>query len=494
MKCAVYVRVSTEHEEQVTSLKNQQEMFVKYILERGWTLHEIYEDVETGTHGKRPGFIKLVEDAKEKKFDIILAKELSRLARNIGISDEFKRTVMGNNIHIITLDGAIDTLKDDISKYGLFAWIYEEESRRISKRVKSGQRTKAQRGEFVNGDPPYGYSVVNGKLMIRDDETPQVVRKIFKMYLNGHGTDYIASYLTNEGFTTPASLKGKRNAGSKWHGTTVKLILSNRHYTGDLEQCKTTTKDITITNRVNTSESVIVENTHDSIIPKEDYFTVQKMLQDRSNAGVKRATPQKHLFSDILHCADCGKKLWFIHNHKGYLCGTYKKYGPKQCAQHRVKEKELIEILKGELKKYAEHVQNTNFNYQKVEASAIKQQRDTEKLRKTVEAKEKQYKDTKGKLILKYTCGDISKEEYDLATGVLDNQMIENGNKLLQLEKQESICEVKKSIELARKQLETYLLFPEITRDVVNRFIRKIVVFEKGEIEIHFRFRDYISL
>ncbi|MCT4562902.1 MAG: recombinase family protein [Maledivibacter sp.] len=107
MKAAIYIRVSTKHIEQESSLQNQKDMFIKYISTKGWTLYKIYKDVDFGTHGKRLGFIEMVEDAKVGKFDVVLAKELSRLARNIGISHGFKQVIMANNIHIICLDGVV---------------------------------------------------------------------------------------------------------------------------------------------------------------------------------------------------------------------------------------------------------------------------------------------------------------------------------------------------------------------------------------------------
>lgn len=305
MICAVYVKISTELEQQKMSLEHQESRFVKHIVDQGWTLFKVYKDIDTGTHGKRPGFIQMLEDAKDNKFDIILAKELSRLVRNIGLSEEFKRTVLSNKIHIWTLDGAINTLEDDISKYGLYAWIYEEES-------------------------------------------PQVVRMIFKKYIEGNGLQTIARYLSDEGYQTPATLKGKKNAGLFWHSSTVKKILKNRHYIGDLEQCKETNKDISIKGRKK-SESIIVEDTHEAIITKEDYYCIQKMMEERATKHVERVTPMKRLFSDKLFCADCGKKRWLIKQQMKYECGTFKKHGAKHCSSHKIKEDALVDILRSDL-------------------------------------------------------------------------------------------------------------------------------------------------
>lgn len=127
MKCAIYIRVSTKFEEQQSSLANQKLLFENYVLERGWTIYEIYTDIESGTNDRnRPAFKRMLNDAQEKKFDIIMAKELSRLARNSELAHKTKRIAEENNIHILTLDNAINTIKGDLELFGLRAWLYEQ--------------------------------------------------------------------------------------------------------------------------------------------------------------------------------------------------------------------------------------------------------------------------------------------------------------------------------------------------------------------------------
>lgn len=135
----------------------------------------------------------MIEDAQDKKFDIILAKELSRLARNDELSYKIKNLCEKNQgIHIITLDNAINTLTGNTNMFGLYTWMYEQESQNTSNRVKETLKTRAKKGLFKGSNPPYGYEVKEGKLFIRDDETPEIVRKIFREYLEGSGRESIA--------------------------------------------------------------------------------------------------------------------------------------------------------------------------------------------------------------------------------------------------------------------------------------------------------------
>jgi site-specific DNA recombinase len=136
MRCAIYIRVSTNKEEQKHSLTNQRDLFNRYIVDKGLDIHAFYVDVESGTTDKREQLQQLIADAKAKKFDIILAKELSRLARNGRLSYEIRDIAEQNKVHIITLDNAINTLEGNGQMFGIYAWLYEQESQRTSDRVK----------------------------------------------------------------------------------------------------------------------------------------------------------------------------------------------------------------------------------------------------------------------------------------------------------------------------------------------------------------------
>ncbi|MBT2711598.1 recombinase family protein [Pseudomonas sp. ISL-88] len=122
-------------------------------------------------------------DARAKKFDVILAKELSCLARNGRLSYEIRDIAEQSKIHIITLDNAINTLEGNGQMFGIYAWMYEQESQSKSERVRATLRSSAQKGLFK--DPPYGYNLEDRKLRISSDETPNIDRRIFRDYLSG---------------------------------------------------------------------------------------------------------------------------------------------------------------------------------------------------------------------------------------------------------------------------------------------------------------------
>lgn len=298
MKSAIYIRVSTNKEEQKQSLDNQKELFMNLLSEKGWDLYDIYLDIQSGTKTKkRPQLKRMIEDARMNKFDIILAKELSRLARNGQLSYEIKNLAENRGIHILTLDGAIDTLSGNTQMFGLYIWMYEQESQRISERVKTALRVRAKGGKFKGSIPPYGYYVEHGVLKIKDDFTPNIVRRIFNSYLSGMGFDSIARELLEKGIPTPSMVAGKRNASPLWHGSGVRIILENPHYIGNLVQQRETSINVTSEKRKKNDPSnfVIIEDTHEPIITKEDFNVVQQLIAAR-----KRKRPHaKNTYSQI---------------------------------------------------------------------------------------------------------------------------------------------------------------------------------------------------
>ena len=179
--------------------------------------------------------------------------------------------------------------------FGLYAWLYEQESQRISERVKYSLTNKIKRGEFKGSIPPFGYKIVNGQLQIRDEYCKNIVIRIFKDYLSGKGQTLIANELTREGIPTPAQIAGKSNASSIWHASTIKLILHNQHYLGHLVQGRETTISVTSKTRkqIPAKQHIIVENSHEAIIDNDLFDKVQHRLTKRRKVITSSNT---HLF------------------------------------------------------------------------------------------------------------------------------------------------------------------------------------------------------
>ncbi|PAF31771.1 recombinase family protein [Paenibacillus sp. 7516] len=488
MRCAIYVRVSTDKEEQKTSLENQRNLFVNYVAEKGWTIHEIYVEVESGTTSKRPVLQRMIADAKANKFDVIMAKELSRLARNGRLSYEIRDMAEQHNLHINTLDNAINTLEGNVHMFGLYAWMYERESQNISDRVKATFKLKAQRGEFKGSIPPLGYEVKDGRLFIRNDATPDIVRRIFKGFLSGKGRDRIARELYEEGIPTPSQIAGKKNATDTWGGSTILTILTNPHYMGDMVQCRSTTKSVTNKNRNHRKpdEYIIVPNTHEPIIDKKDFEVAQQLLQSR-----KRTRPQAevHLFTNTAYCADCGRGMHFKKNCKGYMCGNYNKHGSKKCSDHLVREADLVSVIMEDIQLLLSNLSNASV-YKKLENQLMKQSQQNEKLIKSIVSQLEKLKKRRNLAHDKHFDGDMPKNEYDDYVASINQEIEEINKRKYELEKSLQVSDNTLAFTELKKSLDDFMSFKELTPELLHRLIDRIEIKADGSPRIFYRFSD----
>lgn len=485
MKCAIYTRVSTDKEEQKQSLENQKELFINYVKEKNWEIYDFYVDIESGTTANRENLQRLINDVKCRKFDVILAKELSRLARNGQLSHELKNLADSNNVHIITLDNAINTLTGNRDMFGLYAWMYEQESERISRRVKSALKTKYRRGEYKGSIPPYGYYIQEGKLFVCKDSSPDVVRYIFKSYLAGDGFDKIAKNLFEKGTPTPSQHALKANASPIWHGSTIKKILQNAHYIGDLVQGRETSISVTVKKRksVAADEHIICSNSHEAIISRDTFDAVQQLIKSRK---IIRPAPNKHLFSNILFCADCGSGMHYKANRKGYVCGAYDKRGTSSCTSHIVREIELQEAILSDINTIIEKT-NQQSSSDKIQDYIKKQEIQLKKKIKALTS-EIQLLNTRKNNALEFLLNKtLTREEYLEQTSSISAKIIDlednvakNTLLLETLNQDEILKEIKKISEC--------MSIKELTPEILNQLIAKVEITEDGEARIYYRF------
>ncbi|MBR5187669.1 MAG: recombinase family protein, partial [Clostridia bacterium] len=253
-RVAAYCRVSTDKTDQKNSFEAQKEYFMRYIQNHAeWILYEIYTDEGiTGTNTKkRKGFLKMLEDAETRCFDLLITKEISRFARNLLDSVYYTRMLKRFGIGVLFLNDNIFTLDGDAElRLAILASIAQEESRRTSERVKWGQKQRMEKG-VVFGRSMLGYDVKDGKMTV-NLEGAEIVRKIFYQFAEENfSISQIARNLDAEGIL-PMHAKN-------WNPSVILRILKNEKYKGDLKQKKTYTPDyLSHEKKINRGEEAFV--------------------------------------------------------------------------------------------------------------------------------------------------------------------------------------------------------------------------------------------
>ena len=306
MKCAIYCRLSKEDggEFESESIQNQKSLLLKYALDRDWEVHKIYSDEDySGISEKRPAFNELIADAENRLFDIVLCKTQSRFTRDMEQVEKYIHKLFPRwSIRFIAVADNADTAVKGNKKARQIAglvneWYLED----LSENIRTVLDHKRRQGLYIGSFPLYGYrkSPEKGKIEM-DPEAAAVVKRIFELYLSGKSKYAICRILNEAEIPNPATYKAQKGEAfhpssgksfsSKWNKTTVSRILSNEMYTGVMVQgtrrkISYKSEDIASVPR---SEWFIVENTHEAIIDRTVFKTVQDMIESKREANTQR--------------------------------------------------------------------------------------------------------------------------------------------------------------------------------------------------------------
>jgi len=485
MKVATYVRVSTVFEEQDSSLINQEEGLIDYIRKNGWVLYATYSERQS-SFKTRDEFKRLVKDAKNKKFNIILVKSLSRFGRSVGELNTVIPELVQQGIRFIAISEGIDTNNNswqtDVMMYSL---VYNMSSKTTSDWIRLAERARAKRGEFTGSSTPYGYQKIDKKLVLADDHTPDVVQRIFDLYLEGVlGMQAIANVLTNEKIPTPAQTQGRKNANKYWTYSSIEYILTNPAYVGDLIAQKEQAVTLGSTRRkANESEhQVIIRDNHPKIISREQFQAVQDLIYRR---GRKKSCGMPNLFTHVLHCADCGAGMHCVKRPYGkthYMCGNYKLRGKDYCSRHSVYESQLVDLILNDIRKLMEeHMDGDSFRkklQQEAEFGRKSAAREILSIEKKIEQTEKRINTAEDRWLDK----EISKEKY--------HQLIERYEKDLS-EYRQRLSELTKDQQMNKPKLPDIARltsFEKLDRELLLLLVKRIDVKENGDVKITYNF------
>lgn len=380
LKVTDYARVSTDHLEQKKSLKNQVEHFEQYIKENpNWTYIPGYvDDGITGTSDiKRDNFMKMIEDAKLGKFDLIVTKEISRFSRNTLDSIKYTRELLSYGVAVLFVNDNINTaLPDSELRLTIMASMAQDEIRRLSERVKFGMDRAIKRGEILGNDLLYGYKKDKdtGVLNIIEKEA-KVIQKIYELYaIEELSLSKIAKTLNEEGIS---SCQNK-----KWCISTISRMIENPKYKGYYCARKSEIVDY-MTKKIKyfEKENWIIYEDKSKIPPIVDenlWERANARLMTRKKAFSKRKEDKsiyknRYLYSAKIYCKEHNtvfhrREFRKVKRDTTWVCSLYLKNGKTTCDSPNIRESELNAIFKDLIFKLQidlKSVINTLMNYYK---------------------------------------------------------------------------------------------------------------------------------
>ncbi|MFI3260089.1 MAG: recombinase family protein [bacterium] len=498
----VYIRLSKEDNllGLSGSINNQKKLLIDYVKENGYILHEVYiDDGYTGTNFDRPGFIKMIEDIKLNKINMVVTKDLSRLSRDyIGTGEYIEKWFPKHNVRFVALCDNIDTFdnssNNDIAPFK--AVLNDMYAKDLSKKIRTALLTMQKEGKWVGGCTPYGYITDisdKNKLIIHEKEG-NIISTIFKMFYSGKNINEIKNYLNEEKiptFTSSRNRKTKIENKVYWNYSTIKKILTNRLYTGDLVQNRRNRISYKYRKVISNPKEkwIVVENTHEPLVDKEMFFKVQKLLKKNNQRTDKK---EIHLLDGLIKCGDCGANIGIKSRDKKNKCYTVcNKYrvnaSLKLCTSHG---NDYDKLEKDVISKLTNILTNLDFDY--IYNNVLKKYNDSSKIQKikkeidNLNNEVEKSNELIKKLYIEKLELKITEEFYKDILIKITNDIVSVEDKRKKLIYKENIYKEKVNL---KDEVNDFINFKNITRDLLLKLIKTIVIYENKDMDIYLNFK-----
>lgn len=529
-KAGLYYRLSKDDERagESLSIENQKRILEKYAHENGFEIIDEYiDDGWSGTNFQRPGVQRLLEDAKNGRINVIIVKDLSRFGRNyIEVGQYTDYIFPMYNIRFIALGDNVDSAMQTggMDMMPIMNVFNEWHAANTSKKIRAVIESNAKAGKYRTTYAPYGY--VKGtdekKLPVIDEPAASNVRRMFEMRAKGISPNKIAQTFNDEKILPPADYKEQkfgipntRKSHHLWSCGTVKQVLQNPIYLGNLVQLRTT--NISYKNKKTVKrdpeDMVTVFNTHEAIVSQELWDKCREMEASVSQ-GKKNRTGFVNPLSGLVYCADCGTKMHIkynntrhsrkgprIHYRENFSCGAYSKFGQRACSSHYIQLKILTQIV---LEDIRSKMQTLSVDEKQAREEFLKRNGEiSSRERKTDQKRLNQAKrrlSELDKLITSVYEDKVSKRiPEEVCFSLLDKYQAEKNSlkdEISALERKASDTEKEQSnVDEFIRRLKAYMEVPELTREMCMELIEFITVdecpgkYSKQPREIHIYYK-----
>ncbi len=511
---ALYLRLSKEDEQKdgndSESIKNQRSLLEEYAKQQKLNVYDVYiDDGISGTTQERPSLQRMFRDIENKKVNMVITKDMSRLSRDYIYAGYYmEKFFPENRVRYISLLDGIDTDTDgyasDIIPFkSVFNDMYAKD---ISKKITSVKHDKQRKGLFIGGKAAYGYkkSTKEKNRIVIDEPAAEIVRYIFDMALDGKSCREIAMILSKENIPTPAQYAKINNSvngpfSGKWSSERISEMLKNEVYIGNMVQGRVKKASYKSKKciKLPRDEWTVVENTHEPLIDRITFEKVNMLIQSRNYT---RSRTYEYPLKGLVFCHECGYSLGVINRKLAgnkevlyFICRTYQRFTEYQkCTCHCVKVETVTNAV-------IEQVRIVCNNF----LSKLNMAEINDETQKILQAeKRRQEKDvTDLKYKLKIVENKIDRIYDDKLSGEIDDEIFQRFYKKLKEEQSiltEKILTLKDSddkdielnIENVKELVTRFLNAEEYSRELLVSLIERIELTENKEILIYFRFKE----
>ncbi len=513
----IYIRLSQEdrdkdkkYESDSESVANQKELLRDYVKKNNFNLvNEYVDDGFSGTDFDRPGFQKLMEDIKNKKINCVVVKDLSRLGRDHVMTGYYIETFFPeNNIRFISILESYDSFKNQASNDSSTFIIACNDyySKQNSIKIRNVLNEKRQKGKFIGSLPSYGYmrDPEDKGHLIPNPETAPIVKKIFKWRVDGIGPSEIATRLNDEGVPTPSAYKGTAYSSrlidaTKWNISTVRKILDNRIYTGDMVQHTQAKVNYKSKKKVALDKRLwlVVEDTHEALVDKETFEYCINIRKSNTRVCKAKLDREIRMFEGVLFCKECGNRLSVQYHKKADVwsvnCNRYSRDPIRQrCGAHYFPydqlEKQLIEKINNDINVYIKKLDIKKLNNE-ITKKITKSTNEIDKIISQHEA-EKNKITKKLSILYEDRCNDIISAEMYKELSKECDEKLKKINEAIQ-KKQIEKYQIKNAPNVVpdyTKKIKELLDLKKSNKEIYDLLIEKIEIDNNRNIEINYKF------
>lgn len=521
-KAALYIRLSKEDgdKQESYSVTSQREILTEYLKQH----HDIefvdfyIDDGWSGTNFDRPGFKRMMQDIYDGNVNCVIVKDLSRFGRNYTDAGHYLDDVfMRLGVRFIALNNSVDSISNSMNAatkcitVGVQNVINESVAATTSVNVRGTLNVSRKQGKFIGSFPTYGYlkNPEDHHKLIIDEEAASVVRMIYNLFISGKSVIGVTKELNKLKIPNPTAYKkakgwnykhtsGKNNDGL-WCDSTVRRILSNQMYIGNMVQGKNTTVSYKIKQcrAIPKDEWIIVENTHEPIIDRETFDTAQSLFNKNTRTAPKKT--EVDLFAGFVKCADCHRAMSKKTNkhsygtYKYYRCVTSRKMDSGACSPHSIR----IDKLERAVLVTIQTMIDTALEFDKLSEKIDSRSNSTVQstlLKKSIEkqiAEREKFKNMMLSLYPDWKSGVITKEEYMVLKEGIAEKINALDKKIDDLQAQINDSENGKPKENDFvAHFKKYGKIKELTRPILTELVDSILVHKDGNITINFKFKD----